>query len=140
MSDDLEDLKRDYRAIEAPVHLATRISASVADSRTQTSFWMPAAVTCTAILALVWMLPFTGQVAPDADTKPTRPSLLSLATLKPEKPTGPPPSLSQLRSLTVPSMPVKPKPTTPPKSETNYQFENKTIENTTLKEKNDAYI
>jgi len=140
MSDDLENLKRDYQAINAPPHLATRISASVADSRTRSSFWMPAAVSCTAILALVWMLPFTGQVPTGEVKTPTRPSLSALAALKPSKPTGAAPSMSQLRSVSVPSMPAKPKPATPPKSQTNYQFENKPIEYATLKEKNDAYI
>ena len=140
MSDDLEKLKNDYQAIAAPMHLATRISASVADSRTRSGFWMPAAVSCTAILALVWMLPFTGQVSTDEVETPTKPSMSALAALKPSKPAGPSPSMSQLRSVSVPSMPAKPKATTVPKSQTNYQFENREIENTTLKEKNDAYI
>ena len=135
MSDDIEKLKNDYQAIAAPLHLATRISASVADSRTRSGFWMPAAVTCTAILALVWMLPFVGQVSTDEVETPTRPSMSSLAALKPSKPAGPSPSMSQLRSVSVRSMPAKPKTTTPPKSQTRHR-----IENETLKEKNDAYI
>ena len=135
MNDKLDDLKRDYRAIAAPPHLATRIHASVADSRTRSGFWMPAAVTCTAIVALVWMLPFTTQVTSDAVEKPATPSMSALAALKPTKPAVPSPSLSQLRSLSVPSMPAKPKLATPSQPQTNFDYETKS-----LKEKNDAYI
>lgn len=135
MNDELDDLKRDYRAIAAPPHLATRIHASVADSRARSGFWIPAAVTCTAIVALFWMLPFTTQVTSDAVEIPAKPSMSALAALKPTKPAVPSPSMSQLRSVSVPSMPSKPKPATPSQPQTNHHFENKT-----LKEKNDAYI
>lgn len=135
MNDRLDDMKRDYQSVKAPPYLATRIQASVADSRTRTGFWMPAAVTCTAIVALIWMLPFTTQVTSDAVEKPSKPSMSALAALKPTKPATPAPSMSQLRSVSVPSMPAKPKVVEPPKSQTNYQLENET-----LKEKNDAYI
>jgi hypothetical protein len=135
MNDELDDLKRDYQAIAAPPHLATRINASVADSRTRSGFWMPAAVTCTAIVALVWMLPLTTQLTSDTVEIPATPSMSALAALRPTKPAVPSPSMSQLRSVSVPSMPTKPKPVAPPQPQTNYHFENKT-----LKEKNDAYI
>lgn len=135
MSDELDKLKRDYQAISAPPHLATRIRASVADSRTRSSFWMPAAVTCTAIVALFWVVPFTTQVTNDEAAKPTRPSLSAIAALKPAKPSVSTPSLSQLRSVSVPAMPAKPKTATPPKSQTINQ-----IENEPLKEKDNAYI
>ena len=135
MNDELDNLQRDYRAIAAPPHLATRIQASVADSRSRSGFWMPAAVTCTAIVGLVWMLPFTTQVTSDAVEKPAIPSMSALAALKPTKPAVPSPNMSQLRSLSVPSMPAKPKLASPSQPQTNYHFENKT-----LKEKNDAYI
>lgn len=135
MSDDLEKMKRDYQAISAPPHLATRISASVADSRTRTGFWMPAAVACTAILALVWVLPFTTQVSTDNTALPSKPSLSALAALKPNKPSVSAPSLSQLRSVSVPKMPAKPTLATPPKSQTTYEIENESLE-----EKDNAYI
>ena len=135
MNNELDDLKRDYKAIAAPPHLATRIHASVADSRHRTGFWMPAAVTCTAVVALVWVLPFTTQVSSNATSTPTRPSMSALAALKPSKPTTPAPSMSQIRSVSVPRMPAKPKPAATSQPQTNYHFENKT-----LQEKNDAYI
>lgn len=135
MSDELDKLKRDYQAISAPPHLATRIRASVADSRSRSSFWMPAAVACTAVVALFWVVPFTTQVSNDEVAKPTRPSLSSIAALKPTKPSVSAPSLSQLRSASVPSMPSKPKTATPPKSQTTYQIENESLE-----ENDNAYI
>lgn len=135
MNDELDDLKRDYRAISAPVHLATRIHASVADSRTRSGFWIPAAVACTAILVLVWMLPFATQVPSDTTEAPALPSMATLAALKPVKPAVPSPSMSQLRSVSVPRMPAKPGLATPSQPQTNNP-----IENEFLKEKNDAYI
>ena len=135
MNDELDDLKRDYRAISAPAHLATRIHASVAKSRTRSSFWIPAAVTCTAILVLVWMLPFATQVPSNAPKASAHPSMSTLAALKPAKPAVPSPSMSQLRSVNVPSMPAKPGLATPSQPQTNNP-----IENEFLKEKNDAYI
>jgi len=135
MNDELADLKRDFRAICAPPHLATRIHASVKDSRTRSSFWIPAAMTCTAIVVLVWMQPFATQAPSVATVAPAQPSMSALAALKPAKPAVPSPSMSQLRSVSVPSMPSKPRLATPSQPQTNYQ-----IENEFLKEKNDAYI
>ncbi len=135
MNDDLQRLKRDYQAISAPPHLATRVAASVADSRTRTGFWMPAAVACTAILALIWVLPITNQVTQNAVDKPSKPSLSALAALKPNKPTVATPSMSQLRSVSVPRMPTKPKPVRPAATPTNLQ-----IQNDSLEEKTHVYI
>lgn len=135
MSDDLNDLKRDYRAITAPPQLATRVIARVAGSTTRPGFWMPAAVTCTAILALIWMLPFTGQVPSDIAASHGKPSIPTLTSVRPSKPKSSVPSMTQLRSVSVPIMPSKPKPAAVSKSQTTYQ-----IENETLKEKHDAYI
>lgn len=137
MSDDLQNLKRDYQSISAPPHLATRIAASVEDSRTRSGFWMPAAVACTAVLAMLWVIPITNQVADNVSEKPTKPSMSALAALKPSKPSVSTPGLSQLRSVTVPSLPSKPKATKPAKSQTNNQIE---IEIESLKEKNNGYI
>lgn len=135
MNDELDDLKRDYRAIAAPPHLATRIQASVAESRVRSRFWMPAAMTCTAILALLWVLPFTSEVSTNVTSAPARPSMSSLAALLPSKPATSSPSMTQLRSLSLPAMPAKPKAADSSKPQTNYHDEN-----INLKEKNDAYI
>ena len=117
MNDELDDLKRDYRAIAAPPHIATRIHASVADTRVRSRLWVPAAVTCTAILALLWVLPFTTEVSTNVTSTPVRPSMSALAALKPSKPATSSPSMTQLRSLSVPRMPAKPKAVDPSKSQ-----------------------
>jgi hypothetical protein len=135
MNDDLQNLKRDYQSIEAPPYLATRIAASVADSRTRSGFWMPTAVACTAVLAILWVLPITNQVATDVAEKPSKPSMTALAALKPSKPAVSTPSLSQLRTVTMPRMPAKPKAPKPAKSQTNNRTENES-----LKEKINVYI
>ena len=135
MNDALDDLKRDYRAVSAPPHLAMRIRASVSDSRSRASFWMPAAAVGAAILMLVWIVPFNSEIASDVSSPSAKPSMSSLAALKPRKPTTPLPNMSQLRSVSVPRMPARPDATSSSKSQTNYQYEN-----TSLKEKNNAYI
>lgn len=135
MNDDFENLKRDYRAIEAPPHLATRISARVVDSPVHSKFWMPLAVACTAILALVSVLPFTTQLSTRSVANPVKPSLSALAALKPVKPSAGTPSMTQLRSVNVPKIPARPRPAKSSKSPTTNQFET-----TPLKEKNDVYV
>jgi hypothetical protein len=135
MNDALDDLKRDYRAVSAPPNLATRIHASVSVSRSRSSFWIPAAATGIAILALAWIVPFTSEIASDVSSPSIKPSMSALAALKPSKPTTPLPNMSQLRSVSVPRMPAKPGATSSSKSRTNYQYES-----TNLKEKNDVYI
>ena len=135
MSDDLQNLKRDYQAITAPPYLATRIAGSIADSGTRTGFWMPAAVTCTAILALLWLSPLTDLTANRVADKPSKPSLTALAALKPGKPSVSTPSMSQLRSVSVPPMPARPKPVKPASTQMNNQIEKESPE-----EKKNVYI
>lgn len=133
MSDDLEKLKCGYKAISAPPHLATRIRASVSDAEPRSMYWMPAAVTCTAILALIWVLPFT--TGSSVTAKPTKPSMSALAALMPSKPSTSSLSMTQIRSVSVPRLPSKPKPATSPDTQTNYKLENEI-----LKENSDGYI
>lgn len=110
MTDDLDTLRRDYQAIKAPRHLATRIRASVGDDRLRPTRWLPVVAATTIAIAAIAMFPLLYQ--PVAVTA-MKPSLSTLATLKPEKPAVPAPSLSKLRSVTVPRMPAKPKPKKP---------------------------
>ncbi len=110
MTDDLDKLKQDYRAIKAPRHLATRIRASVDDERRRPTRWLPAIAATTIAIAAVAMFPLLYQ---PADMTAMKPSLSTLATLKPAKPAVPAPSMSKLRSVPVPRMPAKPKPKKP---------------------------
>ncbi len=133
MSDETEKLRRDYRAIEAPQHLATRIRAEVADKSIRPHAWMPIGATLVVIAAAVLVLPYLMQLQPSTMPAPTKPSLSTLAALKPAKPSVPAPSLSQLRSVKRPSLPPKPK-MAPAKPQTHIEFENELLE-----EKDHAY-
>ncbi len=132
MTEELEQLKRDYRAIKAPPHLATRIRASIGDERRPSSRWLPAIAATAIAVAAVGLFPLIDQPSGAA---PLKPSLSTLATLKPEKPAVPAPSFSKLRSVSVPRMPAKPKPPKPPKPRTN-----QTSESEYLKEKDHANV
>jgi hypothetical protein len=134
MNDEFNDLKRDYQSIGAPPYLATRIAASVADSRTRTGLWMPAAVACTAVLALAWAIPMTSQIGHHDTDRPSKPSMTTLAALKPSKPAVSTPSLSQLRSVSKPTMPSKPNVGKSSKSQTNNRLKYEP-----LKEKTNVY-
>ncbi len=129
MTDELQQLKHDYRAIKAPPHLATRIRASVGDERRRSARWLPAIAATAIAVAAVGLFPLIDQPSGAA---PLKPSLSTLATLKPEKPAVPSPSFSKVRSVSVPRMPAKPKPRKP-KS-------NQTSESEYLKEKDHANV
>ena len=131
MSKELEKLKRDYRTMSAPPHLATRISAEVADRPPSRSGWKPMAATAVAVAAVAWFLPLAMQQQLPQPVKPTRPSLSALAALKPDKPKTTAPSLSRLRSVSIPSAPSRPTPkTTVPRSWTDTELKNDTMEET----------
>lgn len=128
--DRLDELKRDYRAIEAPPHLATRIRAEVAERPMRRHRWMPATATAMVAISAVWLLPMLWQ-QPDVEApRPSKPSLSAIAALKPDKPAAAP-SLTQLKTVPKPRMPSKPQ-LRPAKPQTNF-------ENDELKEKDHAY-
>lgn len=134
MSKQLDDLKRDYRNIEAPPHMATRIRAEVADKPIRGHSWMPVGATLMAVVAVIWLVPFIGQQVTTTSPPPSKPSLSALASLKPQKPAVAAPSLAKLRSVKTPMMPVKPQ-LKPTKPQTRFQ-----IENDLLEEKDHAHI
>ncbi len=130
MTNDIDKLKRDYRAVEAPPHLATRIRAEVGDRTYRHRAWLPAAVTM--VLAVGLALPFLWQGTtpqpPEQSTRtsqPTSPSLSALTSLTPDKPKVTTPNLSQLRSVPTPSMPPRPRLNTQrPQSSLDTEHEN----------------
>lgn len=129
MSKDLEELKRGYRKISAPPHLATRIRAEVADQPPSRGSWIPITTTALAVAAIAWMLPFALLQQGQQAAKPTKPSLSALAALKPDKPKRATPSLSQVRSVSIPAAPSRPKlRTTVPRSSIDTEFENEHME------------
>lgn len=125
MNSDLDKLRRDYRDIEAPPHLATRIRAQVADKPLRRHAWMPVGATLMVIVAAVLLLPYLTQVSAPTTPVPTKPSLSALASLKPSKPAVAAPSLSKVRSVKVPSLPRKPQ-LKPARPQTH--FENQRLE------------
>ena len=129
MTEKLEQLKCDYRAIKAPPHLATRIRASVSDEQRRSVRWLPAIAATAIAVAATGLFPLIDQ---PSGVAPLKPSLSTLATLKPEKPAVPSPSFSKVRSFSVPLMPAKPK---LPKPQTN-----QTSESEYLKEKDHANV
>ncbi len=129
MTEELQQLKRDYQAIKAPPHLGTRIRASIGDERRRPARWLPAIAATAIAVAAVGLFPFIDQ---PSGTAPLKPSLSTLATLKPEKPAVASPSFSKVRSVPVPRMPAKPKPRKPQS--------NQTSESEYLKEKDHANV
>ena len=110
MNDDIEQLRKDYRAIEAPPALATRIRAQTAGARVRRGNWLPAALVVTVTFLSYWFLQ-----PEDADERVVlasngtpKPSLASLATVMPKKPKVTTPNLSQVRVRTLPAPPKKP--------------------------------
>lgn len=127
----IDALKGDYRRIEAPPHIQTRIRAEVADRPMRGHRWMPATATALVAVTAVWLLPALWQQPGIDAPRPSKPSLSALAALKPDKPAALSPSLTQLKSVPTPRMPRKPR-LKPQKPQTNF-------ENDALKEKDHAY-
>ena len=132
MNDDFDELKRDYRDIKAPPHLATRVRAAVSDQPVRSFGWLPGAATAMVAIAAVWLLPIAWQDTTVDAPKPAKPSLSALAALKPTKPPIVAPSMTRIQSVSIPRMPAKPKPAQP---QSNIQ-----IDNEFLKENDHAHI
>jgi hypothetical protein len=104
---DLETLRRDYRAIAAPPYLATRVHASVADTRQHSRAWLPAVAVSLLVLGLIWVMPSSEPPSSTVASTSAPTSLSTLASLQPRKP-GAAPSLARVHSVSVPRMPAKP--------------------------------
>jgi len=107
---DIERLKREYRALRAPEHLADRIRVRVragAGRDTRRSAAGPAVAAlaaAAAAAALLVALPWQG--AGEADIRPTSLTVLSLAAQS--RAGGSVPGLSAIRGMTLPSAPARP--------------------------------
>ena len=105
---ELGDLRKRYRSMRAPVHLAGRIRANLKDQERKLHHWQPAFAVIPLAIALFAILPFVMQ---NESTSPARlklPSLATLSRLTPSKPTTVSPSLSRIRTVPAPSMPARP--------------------------------
>ncbi len=108
MADQLQQLQRDYRSIEAPPWLAARIQARLPRRASRRFAWLPAAAV--VALALVALLLFRPAEPPQrlAGLGPA-PSLAALSRVMADKPALRSPSLTQLRSYRTPALPQKPR-------------------------------
>jgi hypothetical protein len=135
MSENIDNLKRDYREIRAPEYVATRIRAEVADPDTPTRSWLPALAPIAVAVAAVTVAPLLMDRQTDEDTIAPRPTSMSTLTrLSSLKPAVSTPSLSTMKSVKVPALPRQPKPDSNKKPQTYYD-----IKDEHLKEKDHAY-
>lgn len=108
MSDELSELKKRYRQIEAPAHVRTRILANTSRMPAGQRGWLPVAATAVLTAAMLGLIPVFWQSSSLPETPNAKPSLAKLASLSVERPDVRRPSLSQLRTLPAPRMPAKP--------------------------------
>lgn len=108
MTDEFDELKRTYRDVEAPPHLATRIRAEVGDQSARSHSWMPAGATFMAVVLVAWLAPYVGEQTAPPSATPSKPSLSAIAALKPDKPPRTSVSLSRLKTVTKPKLPARP--------------------------------
>ncbi len=135
MSDDIDKLKRDYQAIRAPAHLATRIRAETQGGKHRRRSWLPAMATAAVAVAAIAVAPVLLQnQAGDETVAPKPTSLSSLTAVSSSKPKIKAPSLSSVKSVPVPALPKKPRPATG--KEPQSQFDTETEH---MKEKHHAY-
>jgi hypothetical protein len=109
MTDDIDQLRRQYQAIEAPAHLARRIDARLSSSKPPPRAWWPAVATAAACLALLVAVPLLRQ--PPAEQQaamPRTPSLTVLSRVAMAKPAVAAPTLNRLRSVSPPAPPPRP--------------------------------
>jgi len=109
MTDEINELRRQYQAIEAPPHLARRIEASLASRRPAPRSWWPAVATAAACLALLVAVPLLRQ--PPAEQQaamPRTPSLSVLSRVAAARPPVSAPNLNRLRSVSPPAPPPRP--------------------------------
>ena len=135
MSDDIDKLKKDYREIGAPEHLATRIRAEAADRDSPRRTWLPVLAPVVVAVAAVTVAPLLmQQQAGDELATPKPTSMSTLTRVSSLKPAVTAPSLSNLKSVKVPALPRKPKPDSEQTPQTHFD-----INDENLKETDHAY-
>jgi len=109
----IDELRREYRAIQAPPYLATRIRASVNLSKGRGWRWRTAVVGVLAVIALIVAVPLSRQDLAPPTASSGYPSLTAIGGSLPLKPTAPIPSLADIGSVSMPRMPALPPMPTP---------------------------
>jgi hypothetical protein len=108
MNKDLADLQRDYRAIEAPPFLETRISARARAVEHKRFRLRPDFAVVAVAFGVLAVLPFLMPRDTTTSALPKAPSFTALARAMPSKPATPVPNLAGIRSIPVPAMPARP--------------------------------
>ena len=103
------DLRRRYRSVQAPPYFAARIRTQVRSQRATKHFSRPAFAAIAVVIAIFGFLPFIANKETTSEAGPALPSLTSLSRLTADHPTSISPSLSRLRSVSMPSMPARPR-------------------------------
>ena len=124
MSDDIDKLKRDYQTVRAPDYLATRIRAETRDANRKRRSWLPAMATVAVAVAAITVAPvLLQQQAGDETAAPKPTSLSSLSGVSSNKPQMKAPSLTRVKSVTVPAMPRKPRTSTDKEPQSHFDTE-----------------
>lgn len=135
MSEDIDKLQKDYREIRAPEHLATRIRAEVADRDLPRRSWLPALAPVAVAVVAVTVAPLLmQQQAGDEAATPKPTSMSTLTRVSSLKPAVAAPSLSDMKSVKVPTLPRKPKPDSEKTPQTYFDMKDENF-----KETNHAY-
>lgn len=131
MSDEIDELKRQYRSITAPPHLAARIRANLKKPPSRRPMWIPIGASLTVAFGALTVTMIMQQ-NPTNTTVQTKPSLPSLSRMIPKKPQLPAPSVTQIRSVRLPALPPKPALKEP---QSNFNLEEETP-----KERDNEYV
>ena len=105
---EVRDLKHCYRSIEAPPYLSSRIRARIQHEQATKHFWRPALAAIAFFVTIFGLLPFIANRESVSTVEPILPSMTSLSRLTANYPTSISPSLSHLRSVSMPPMPARP--------------------------------
>jgi hypothetical protein len=104
----IDQLTKEYQALKAPPELLARVNASLAEQDDSGVWWtgmLGAAVTVTAVAVV--FLAVSRQPEP-VSISSNIPSLSTLSKFKLQKPKSIPTSLTNIRNVSIPPMPVRP--------------------------------
>ena len=128
MNDDILKLKRDYQDIEAPAYVATRIKAEVTNRKMHRRSRRPAMATVAIVVAALTVTPVLLNHQTTESVEPSPTSLSVLSSVAANKPAMQIPSLSKVKSVSMPAMPSKPTPTTDEEPQTLFETEDNPLE------------
>lgn len=109
MTDDINELRRQYQAIKAPPNLARQVQTKLVSQSSASRGWWPVAATAAACLALLVAVPLWLQHPAEQQAAiPRTPSLSVLSRVAAARPAVVTPNLNRLRSVSPPAPPPRP--------------------------------